>query len=244
MTPPMYSIVVPVYNEKSTILPTAKGILDALGDLAARTEILFVDDLSPDGTAEEIVRVSGIIPQVRLVQHGKKEGIGAAHHAGYIAARGDCIMCLDADLSQSPSDLLRMKEKYDSGFDLVIGSRYARGGKQIGKSFMRDCGSRGMNLIARYLLGIPLEDSTHTFRIFKKGLFNAVESKLDQKGHPSFPVQFTFWTVRQGFRVTEIPITFVERPCGGGKSKISVRREVWPFIKLVFRLLLVRISRK
>lgn len=242
MTTPLMSLVVPVYNEKQNIEPTAKEILEAFGGLSSDLEILFVDDNSPDGTADEVVRVSGFAPQVRLVQHGKKEGIGAAHRAGYEEAKGKYILCIDADLSQSPADLLIMKEKLDNGYDLVIGSRYMAGGDQIGKSMVRDVGSRGMNFICRFFLGIPLTDCTHTFRAFKRELFEDVAPKLDQKGHPNFQVQFSFWTVKKGYRTTEIPIIFVERDANRGESKLSVKRELPSFLKLVGRLMRSRFS--
>lgn len=238
----LISVVVPVYNEKPNIEPTARAVLDAFGDLSAEMEIFFVDDNSPDGTADEVERVSGVMPQVKLVQHGKKEGIGAAHHAGYKVATGEYIMCIDADLSQSPHDLFKMKSKLDEGYDLVIGSRYMEGGEQVGKSAIRDIGSRGMNFICRFLLGIPLTDCTHTFRAFRKSLFNEVSSKLDQKGHPNFQVQFSFWAVKNGHRTTEIPIRFIEREDDRGQSKISVRKELPQFLKLVGRLIVQRFS--
>lgn len=234
------SIVVPVYNEKSNIEPTTKEILDAFGQLSSELEILFVDDNSPDGTADEVTRVSGFAPQVRLVQHAKKEGIGAAHRAGYEAAKGKYVMCIDADLSQSPADLLKMKEKLDNGYDLVIGSRYMTGGKQVGKSLLRDVGSRGMNYICQFFLGISLTDCTHTFRAFKRSLFEDIASKLDQKGHPAFQVQFSFWTLKKGYRATEIPIKFIERADDGGQSKLSIYREILPFFKLLARLMFYR----
>lgn len=240
MTEPSFSIIVPVYNEKQNVYPTTEGILKAFDQLAPQVEIIFVDDNSPDGTSGEVVRVSRLVPQVRLVQHGKKEGIGAAHLAGYRAAKGKYILCIDADLSQDPNDLVIMKEKLDDGYDLVIGSRYVSGGRQIGKSFMRDVGSRGMNLMSRYLLGIPIADATPTFRGFRIELFKDIESKLDQKGHPTFQVQFCFWAVRKGYRTTEFPITFIERATERGQSKLSVRKEVPSFLKFVLRLMFVR----
>lgn len=240
MTIPQMSVIVPVYNEKDNIGPTTAEIIGAFGELSSNIEILFVDDNSPDGTADEIIRLSGSVPQVRLVQHGKKEGIGAAHRAGYEAARGKYVMCIDADLSQSPADLLKMKEYLDNGYDLVIGSRYMEGGEQIGKTFLRDAGSRGMNFICRSVLGIPLTDCTHTFRAFNRDLFNKIASKLDQKGHPNFQVQFSFWTIKGRYRACEIPIRFTERDTGRGQSKLSVRKELPPFLKLVVRLVYCR----
>lgn len=241
MRQPSVSIIIPVYNERDNIRPTTDRLLNALGALAADSEILFVDDNSPDGTAEEVLTLSRSEPRVRLVQHGKKEGIGAAHHAGYHEARGPYVMCLDADLSQAPEDLVRMKDRLDAGYDIVIGSRYAREGVQVGKSFSRHLGSHAMNLICRVLLAIPATDSTHTFRAFRTTVHAAVCPRLDQKGHPSFQIQFLFWAVRMGFRVTEIPIRFTERP-GLGESKISVRREVPGFLRLLGRLVVARLT--
>lgn len=237
---PDISIVVPVYNERSHIAPTVERLVAAFGPLAASCEILFVDDQSPDGTAAEVERVAQDVPQVRLVQHGKKAGLGAAHHAGYHAARGRYVMCLDADLSQSPEELVRMKRLLDEGYDLVIGSRYMASGRQIGKSWLRDWGSQGMNWIVRAVLGMRLTDSTHTFRAFRASVHEAVCSRLDQRGHPGFQIQFSFWALRRGFRATEIPVTFVERAAGEGASNISIRREVPPFMRLVVRLFFSR----
>ncbi len=242
MTEPLISVVVPVYNEKLNIEPTAREVMAAFDQVSSEMEILFVDDNSPDGTADEVERLSGIMPQVRLVQHGKKEGIGAAHHAGYKAAKGKYVMCIDADLSQSPVDLFKMKEKLDSGYDLVIGSRYMAGGEQVGKSVIRDVGSRGMNFMCRFFLGIPLTDCTHTFRAFKKELFEDVSSKLDQKGHPNFQVQFSFWAIHQGYRAMEIPIIFEERAADRGQSKLSIKKEIPQFLKLVVRLMNLRLT--
>ena len=238
------SVIVPVYNEKPNIEPSAKGIIEALKDYSDCTEILFVDDNSPDGTAEEINRVSASMKQVKLIQHGKKEGLGAAHKAGYESALGEYILCIDADLSQSPDDLLKIKNKLDDGYDLVIGSRYMDKGQQIGKSLLKNIGSRGMNLICRLFLGIGLKDCTHTFKGFRKNLFGELGAKLDQKGHPTFPVQFAFWAVHSGKRVAEIPIIFTEREEGRGASKISVKRETIPFLRLVLRLFLTRFTLK
>lgn len=236
------SIVIPVYNERDNIRPTTERLLQALGAGAADCEILFVDDNSPDETAAEVLEVSRSFPQVRLVQHGRKEGLGAAHHAGYHAATGEYIMCIDADLSQPPEDLLRMQERLEAGYDVVVGSRYAAQGSQSGKSVSRHWGSKGMNLLCRLLLGIPATDSTHTFRVFRRAVHDAVCEKLDEKGHPSFQVQFLFWAAQKGFRIGEIPTRFVERPAGRGESKISVRRELPGFIRLVSQLVVYRLS--
>lgn len=235
------SIIVPVYNEKKVIERTSLRLVSAFEQVAQDIEILFVDDNSPDGTADEVLRVSSEIPQVKLVQHGKKEGIGAAHRAGYEAANGEYILCIDADLSQSPDDLLKIKDKLDMGYDLVIGSRYMAQGKQLGKSPIRDIGSRGMNLICRLLLGIKVTDCTHTFRGFRSELFDEFSKTIESKGHPSFQVEFTFWITMAQKKIFEIPIHFKEREDGLGESKISIKKEVPPFLRLIIKLFFKRL---
>jgi dolichol-phosphate mannosyltransferase len=238
------SVIIPVYNEKINIENDVKQLKDAFSDYLDSLEIIFVDDNSPDGTAQEVQRVSKDNPQVKLFQHGVKEGIGAAHRAGYEIATGEYILCIDADLSQSPKDLLKIKEKLDEGFDLVIGSRYLKEAKQLGKSPIRDLGSRGMNLICRFILGIKLTDCTHTFRGFRSQLFDKLQDRITSKGHPSFQVEFSFWICRHTKKVTEIPILFKERGEGFGTSKISIKKEVPPFLRLVTKLFIARLLRK
>jgi glycosyltransferase involved in cell wall biosynthesis len=241
MTTKLLSIIIPVYNEKPNIYPSTSKLIEEFSNFKDSLEILFVDDNSPDGTAEEINRVNKEYPQVKLIQNGKKEGIGAAHKAGYRASKGDYILCIDADLSQSPKDLLKIKNKLDEGYDLAIGSRYMDKGKQFGKSPIRDMGSRGMNLMCRYILGIKLTDCTHTFRGFKRELFEEFSHRINSKGHPSFQVEFSFFIFNKGSKTIEIPIHFTEREEGAGVSKISIRKEVPPFMRTILRLLKVRL---
>ena len=212
MNKPSLSIVIPTYNEKDNISKILEKLKNSLKGITY--EIIFVDDNSPDGTAQEVLRISERSPQVQLVQHGKKEGIGAAHRAGYESSRGEYILCIDADLSQSPEDLLKIKDKLDDGYDLVIGSRYMSNGKQFGKSPIRDIGSRGMNLLCRLLLGIKLTDCTHTFRGFRAELFREYGHKISSKGHPAFQVEFSFWIAKNGKKMLELPIFFKEREDG------------------------------
>jgi len=231
------SIIVPVYNERKNIKPTVTKIIDCFSNQLERMEILFVDDDSPDGTAQEI-------EQVKLVKNGLKEGLGSAHKAGYEAAKGEYILTIDADFSQSPQDLLNIKDKIDEGYDLVIGSRYMKGGGQIGKSFLKDSGSRFINYVCWYLLGIKLKDCTHGCRGFKRDSFEKIRDKLDAKGHPSFVIQFAFWSYVFKMKCSEVPVSFKERSSGMGESKISIKKEVPRLLSLTTRLVFTRIARK
>ena len=151
-------------------------------------------------------------------------------------------MGMDADLSQAPEDFLKMREKILAEDDMVIGSRYIKGGEQIGKNLIKNLGSRCMNSIATLTLGIKLKDFTHTFRAFKRTMFKALDAELNERGHPAFQVQFTFWALRKGFKVSEIPIQFVEREANRGASKLSVKVEVTRYIKIISKLLMIRIK--
>jgi|TARA_B110000263_G_C15304326_1_gene509557 glycosyltransferase involved in cell wall biosynthesis len=238
------SIIVPVYNERQNIELTVDKIIDCFSDQLNKMEILFIDDDSPDGTAKEILRISKKIKQVKLIRNGIKEGLGAAHKAGYEAASGEQILTIDADFSQLPEDLLNIKKKIDEGYDLVIGSRYMKDGSQIGKSFLKDLGSRFINYVCRYLLGIKLKDCTHGCRGFKKDVFEKIRDKLDTKGHPSFVIQFAFWSFAYKMKCLEVPISFKERSPSMGESKISIREEIPPFLSLTTRLVFTRIARR
>ena len=119
--------------------------------------------------------------------------MGAAYRVGYEAAEGQYILGIDADLSQSPTDLVKMIVKLDNGDDMVIGSRYLPLAEMVGKSKLRELGSRSVNnMLTRYVLGIPMTDTTHTFRAFKREVFTSVADRINEKWHPNFQIQFTY----------------------------------------------------
>ncbi|MBI4436409.1 MAG: polyprenol monophosphomannose synthase [Candidatus Omnitrophica bacterium] len=244
----MISVVIPTYNERSNVERATLEIEGVLQPLRVPFEILFVDDKSPDGTAEVIQHLSEEHPAVRLVTKEKKEGIGAAHMAGFGAAHGGMFMTIDADLSQSPHDLVRFKEALDNGLDLVIGSRYTKGGAMHGKSWVRHVGSVGMNVLSRVLLGLPYGDASHTFRAFRREVYDRVKKDIHSKGHPSFTIEFTYRAHRLHYRIGEIPVRFQERSKGYGASKVNILREVpkylWCLLKLRLEFLGYRAQRR
>ncbi len=230
----------PTYNEAGNVERLAAGIGAALDPSFRDYEVVFVDDRSPDGTGEIVRRMARQDPRIRLLTKEKKEGIGAAHRAGFAAAQGRLIATIDADLSHDPADLLRMRDEIAwHGCDLVIGSRYVRGGRMIGKSWLRSAGSQGMNWLARLALGVPVRDATHTFRMFRREVYDRLRDKMTAKGHPAFEVEFTHLAAQNGFKLREVPIIMRERP-GAGESKINVRKEAWTYLKFLWRLRFAR----
>lgn len=232
-----YSFIVPVFNEKQNIFPTIDEILK-FHKRPNEFEILFIDDNSPDGTAEEINKAHSKYPNVKLIQHGKKEGIGAALIHGCKFAKYDLIVFIDADLSQSPSFIPQMIKHIEYGCDMVIGSRYLKGSKKINQSAFRKYGSYIFNLFSKLILRIPVFDITHSFRVFKKDIFHFLENSITQKGHPSFLIEFTYLTVLNNFKIEEVPITFIDRDHSKGVSKLNIKKELINSLKLIFKLLL------
>ena len=231
----MISVVVPTYNEKGNILPFVKQMEHVLEKISDDSEIIFVDDSSPDGTGKVIKNLQKNNSNLVLVEREKKEGTGAAHMAGFDVAKGDIIVTIDVDLSQNPKYLFDFKKKLDAGWDMVIGSRYIKGGGMEGKTFISHIGSRFANIMSSLILGIKIRDASHTFRAFKREVYNKLRGKLKSKGHPSFEVEFTYMATKFGFKICEIPMIFHEHRISG-KSKIDIRREFYRYMKCLLDL--------
>ncbi len=234
-----YSIVVPVYNEKKNILQTIKKIKNIDSD-NKKVEILFVDDNSPDGTAKEVIRLSKQYKNVRLIQHGKKEGIGAALLFGCKYARGNLIIFLDADLSTDPEFILKMENLLNDGCDMVVGSRYLKTSSQSGKSYSKIIGSKFFNIFTKFVLGLPIKDITHSFRVFRKEVYVNIQKYIKEKGHPSFVIEFTYYAMKHKYVIKEFPITFIERDFSQGISKLNLKKELISSLKIILKLFLLK----
>lgn len=231
-----FSIIIPVFNEIKNINKTVLRIEETFKACGKDYEIIFVDDNSDDGTEEEIIKISKTNRNVRLEQHGKKEGLGAASNFGYTKAKGEIIMQLDGDLAHNPKDLILMYDFMQSNnLDMVIGSRYVKYGKQEGKTLLRDLGSRCMNFIAGSLLNIKLKDFTHTFRVFKREVYLSVKENLIEKGHPSYFIELTYIALKKNFKILEFPVTYSDKD-DGSDSKIPIIKESVRYIFAILRI--------
>lgn len=229
-----YNFIVPVYNEVINIEPTIKFVRDNF--FTNDYKISFVDDNSPDGTAKKVIDLANTYPEIELLQHGKKIGLGAAVFFGYLNSKSEYVIGLDADLSQSPKYLKDMFAQIENGSDMVIGSRYISGGQVVGKSKLRLMGSIIMNKISSILLGLNINDISHTFRVFRREIIDKVSSDIEETGHPSFLIEFTYLAKKNNYKITEFPISFIERKFEMGDSKLSIFKEIFPFLYTVFKL--------
>jgi hypothetical protein len=212
-------VVVPTYNERDTIDRLLERTLAAAADV----DVLVVDDGSPDGTAQAVREVARSEPRVHLLERPGKGGLASAYVAGFRRALTegyDLVVEMDADLSHQPEELPALLAGA-ARHDLTVGSRYVPGGSVSNWGLLRRALSRGGNLYARVVLGLPVADCTSGYRVYRRGLLRYLLSeRIESEGY-GFQIELAYRAWRGGFSVGEIPITFRERELG--HSKISRR---------------------
>lgn len=222
MTPTMV-MVIPTYNEVDNL----ESVVGRLRAAVPESDVLVVDDGSPDGTGELADRLAADDEQVHVLHRSRKEGLGAAYLAGFdwALARGyDRIGEMDADGSHLPEQLPRLVQALDDA-DLVIGSRYVPGGAIRNWSRRRELISRAGNLYVRGLLGMSVRDATAGFRLFRREALEAINlAQVESQGYV-FQADLAFRAWDAELRVREVPITFVERVHGESKMTADVARE-------------------
>ncbi|WP_028048373.1 polyprenol monophosphomannose synthase [Cellulomonas sp. URHD0024] len=217
-------VIVPTYNEREN-LPIA---LDRLATHVPDADVLVVDDGSPDGTgelAEKIAEQDGTRPgRVHVLHRSGKLGLGTAYIAGFhwaLERSYDVVVEMDADGSHRAEDLPRILDALRDA-DLVLGSRWVPGGKVLNWPMSRHILSRGANTYTRIILGIPLGDATGGFRAYRTALLRDLAlDDIASQGY-CFQVDMAWRAVRQGARVVEVPITFVERELGTSKMSRAI----------------------
>lgn len=214
---PKVLVLVPTFNEADGIEMLLDRVLAA--DPALR--VLVIDDGSPDGTGEIAGKRAEIDDRVEVLHRASKQGLGKAYVAGFKLGleRGfDRLIEMDADLSHDPDDLPRLIAA-SAEADLVIGSRYTKGGGVEGWSLPRHLLSQSANLYSMILLGFPIRDSTSGFRCYRREVLEVLDLEAVSSEGYSFQIEMAYSSWRRGFRVTEVPIVFRER--SSGKSKMS-----------------------
>ncbi|MCW2762656.1 MAG: Dolichol-phosphate mannosyltransferase [Marmoricola sp.] len=216
-------MVMPTYNEALNLALIVNRLRAAEPDV----DLLVVDDSSPDGTGDLADQIAASDPQVSVLHRRDKEGLGAAYLHGFRVAleRGyDVIGEMDADGSHQPEQLHRLLERLHEA-DLVIGSRWVRGGRIVNWPLRRELLSRGGNFYTRTLLGIGVRDATAGFRVFRRTTLERIHLEENVALGYVFQVELTYRTVREGLRVAEVPIEFVERARGDSKMSPQVATE-------------------
>jgi len=214
-------VVLPTYEEVENLPGIAVAILEALPG----GTLLVVDDASPDGTGELADRLAGADPRIRVRHRPGKAGLGRAYLDGFrVALGGDAriVMQMDADWSHDPKDLPRLIAPIEAGTaDLVIGSRYAKGGGVTDWGLARRVISRGGSLFAKLVLRLPANDLTGGYKAWRATTLTTVPFDGVRAGGYVFQIEMTYRASRLGARIREVPITFRDRRVG--RSKMSRR---------------------
>ncbi len=212
------TVCLPTYNERENV----ERMVDALGELGVR--VLVIDDSSPDGTGEIADRLASERDYVGVLHRERKEGLGPAYLAGFrraLAEGAELVLEMDCDFSHDPADVPRLVAAAD-GADLVLGSRYVPGGEIPNWGLVRRAISRGGCLYAQALLQLGVRDLTGGFKCYRRAVLETIDlDAIDSKGY-AFQIETTYRALRAGFRVREIPITFVDREEGGSKMSRSI----------------------
>jgi dolichol-phosphate mannosyltransferase len=217
---PRAVVCVPTYNERENLEPLVRALAEVLD--TTRDRVLVIDDASPDGTGELADRLADELPWVGVLHRSAKEGIGRAYLAGFaeaLATGAELVLEMDCDFSHDPRDVSRLIATAEDGADLVLGSRWVEGGGTENWGAVRRFISRGGSLYARLVLGVGIRDLTGGFKCYRRRVLETIDlDAIAARGY-GFQIEGTYRTLRAGFRVVEIPITFVDRRVG--ESKMS-----------------------
>lgn len=227
---PKCSILLPTYNEKEN-LPIIVWLIDkCMSENNHDYEIIVIDDGSPDGTLEAAKQLEKIYGSDKIVlrPRAKKLGLGTAYIHGIKHARGDFIIIMDADLSHHPKYIPQfIKKQKEGNYDLISGTRYIGDGGVNGWDFKRKLISRGANYLTQVLLRPGASDLTGSFRLYKKDVLQKLVESCVSKGYV-FQMEMIVRARKLGFKIGEVPITFVDRLYG--ESKLG-GNEIFQFVK-------------
>ena len=213
---PALSVVVPVYNEGENVVPTLRGIVERT--TTRPLEVLVVYDFDQDTTVPVVEAMQAELPQLRLHKNTLGRGVLWAMKSGLRAARAPYVLITMGDGSDEASAIDPMYTLARGGADVVAGSRYMRGGRQLGGPLLKRTMSRAAGLSLHWLGGLPVHDATSNFRLYSKRLLNQVT--IESKGGFELGLELTVKAYRLGLRVAEVPTTWRDRTAGQSRFKL------------------------
>ncbi len=231
-------VIIPTYNEKENI----ENIIRKVFSLEGGYDILIIDDGSPDGTAAIVKRLQQEFPErLHMIERPGKLGLGTAYITGFkwsIDKGYDYTFEMDADFSHNPEDLPRLYQACKDGADLAIGSRYCDGISVINWPIGRIIMSYYASVYVRTILGMKVYDCTAGFKCYSNKVLRTIDlDKVEMKGY-GFQIEMKYTTYKLGFKITEVPIIFVNRKAGTSKMSGGIFGEAfWGVLKLRFRKL-------
>jgi len=216
-------VVIPTYNERDNLERLARQILSQ--DPAIH--LLVVDDNSPDGTGALADRLAAETGRLSVLHRAGKLGLGSAYREGFRLALdmgADFVVQMDADFSHDPSILPVFFESMRE-YDLVIGSRYLNGVSVVNWPLRRLMLSYFASVYTRVITGLTISDCTSGFKCFRRSALEAIDLGRVRSDGYSFQIEMNYRCVERGFRVTEVPIIFIDRHAGSSKMSKRIVRE-------------------
>ena len=220
-------IIIPTYNEIENVERMTRKVMSLEKDF----HVLFVDDGSPDGTARKVQELMSEFPgRIHLENRSGKQGLGTAYihgfrwalHAGY-----EYIFEMDCDFSHDPDDLIRLYKACSDGADLSIGSRYCKGGKVRNWPLKRILMSYFASVYVRMILWISIKDTTAGFKCYRRKVLETINlDGVTFKGY-AFQICMKYAAIRHGFKLVEVPITFIDREYGASKMSTGIFKEAY-----------------
>jgi dolichol-phosphate mannosyltransferase len=229
-------IIIPTYNEIENVERMTRKVMSLEKDF----HVLYVDDNSPDGTADQIKALQLEFPgRIFLESRTGKLGLGTAYIHGFkwsIKNQYDFIFEMDCDFSHNPDDLIRLYQACVNGADVSIGSRYCKGGKVSNWPLKRILMSYFASVYVRIILMISIKDTTAGFKCYRRKVLETINLEaVTFKGY-AFQICMKYAAIRHGFKITEVPITFVDRLYGVSKMSAGIFKEafwgVWKMRKM------------
>lgn len=210
----LISIVVPVYNEGGNI---ARFLSELEAAVTEPHETLIVYDFPEDDTVPAVNAMQPPIPSVRLVHNTLGKGVLNAYKAGFAAAKGDVIVTMVSDRADDPTDVLSMVKLVREGADVAAGSRYMKGGKQIGGPAFKQFLSRMAGLSLHYCAGMPIHDSTNNFRAYSRRI---VSLPIESEASFALGIELAVKAFERGWTMKEVPTAWYDRTVGASRFRL------------------------
>lgn len=239
------SIVIPTKDEHGNIDRLIKLINETIKKHKIENEILVIDDMSKDGTIQDVERLKKNQNNLKLIQRSQYKyfcpkfpktwkyiGLGSAHKIGYNLAKGDLIISMDGDLSNHPKEIPKLIKKINEGYDVCVGSRYVSGGGSD-KNLINQIISRFGNNYISTMSGIKITDFSTGYRAIKKKIWEKIKD-FQYTNDNNFLIESLYFAQRIGAKISEIPIFFKEREIG--ESKTPLVKETLKALILPFKL--------
>ncbi len=219
-------VIIPTYNEIENI----ENMVRKVFSLPKEFDLLIVDDGSPDGTATKVKELLNEYKTLFIEERKGKQGLGTAYIHGFkwaLSRKYEYIFEMDCDFSHNPDDLVRLLNACENGADVAVGSRYVKGGNVSNWDRKRILLSFFASLYVRLVLWFNVKDTTAGFKCYKRKVLEAINLDLIKFMGYAFQIEMKYTAYRKGFKIVEVPITFVDRVLGTSKMSTKIFKEAF-----------------